>query len=342
MNSKVIKFVAGGGKTTQAEKILKENRNGLYLAFTNPVVDTLARKGYISKTIDSLFFSFIMPKFYSMIPLISNGSNTKYIDSSYPNYLRICRLKIKLDGSIYNQTKNTGFDLHMTNDQLYSMSYGKNLSLVKTIFSKNTLRLTESLAEDIYLFILVTYEKLVVDLLKKRFDYIIIDEAQDLKKGFREEFAKIIFKSDIKLYIFGDDNQNINSGGEWFESLSPDEIVKNSFRCPESNCKWIRKNIGIDINGNCKDGNVNMINISKIKGLDDGKRVLLYCLKTGKAKTVLNCWKGPCETIKKAKGRTIDEDVVIVSGEINYRNLYTGITRTTKNCFLCIDNIKND
>ena len=29
MNSKIIKFVAGGGKTTYSQKHLKENKNGI-------------------------------------------------------------------------------------------------------------------------------------------------------------------------------------------------------------------------------------------------------------------------------------------------------------------------
>ena len=72
MNSKVVKFVAGGGKTTLSKEILRNESNGLYLAFTNSVVKEINDEGYLSRTIDSLFQSFIIPKFTSLIPLIAN------------------------------------------------------------------------------------------------------------------------------------------------------------------------------------------------------------------------------------------------------------------------------
>ena len=62
MNSEIIKYVAGGGKTTYSANYLKNNKNGLYLAFTNSVIEDVSKKGFLSKTIDSLFISFIIPK----------------------------------------------------------------------------------------------------------------------------------------------------------------------------------------------------------------------------------------------------------------------------------------
>lgn len=51
MNSQVVKFVAGAGKTTFSENYMKDNKNGLYLAFNNSVVDELKNKGYLCKTV---------------------------------------------------------------------------------------------------------------------------------------------------------------------------------------------------------------------------------------------------------------------------------------------------
>ena len=44
MNSEVIKFVAGGGKTTYSIEYLRKNANGIYLAFTNSVVNDIRNK----------------------------------------------------------------------------------------------------------------------------------------------------------------------------------------------------------------------------------------------------------------------------------------------------------
>ena len=80
MNSEIIKVVAGGGKTTESEKIMLSQTNGLYLAFNNEVVEEMRLKGFVCKTIDSLFSSYIIPKFTSLIPIIGNGSKVAYID----------------------------------------------------------------------------------------------------------------------------------------------------------------------------------------------------------------------------------------------------------------------
>ena len=46
-NLRIIKCVAGAGKTTDSIKYLKEHSNGLYLAYTNSVVDDIKYKGYL-------------------------------------------------------------------------------------------------------------------------------------------------------------------------------------------------------------------------------------------------------------------------------------------------------
>ena len=108
MNSKVIKFVAGAGKTTYSEEYLKNNKNGIYLAFNNSVVNELKDKGYLCKTIDSLFFNYIIPKFTSIIPLIANGATINYINSNNEKSFQrgAANIKIEKDGSIYNRSKN--------------------------------------------------------------------------------------------------------------------------------------------------------------------------------------------------------------------------------------------
>ena len=82
MNSEIIKIVAGGGKTTESSKILRQEKNGLYIAFNNEVVNEMQLKGFVSKTIDSLFSSYILPKMTALIPLVKTGAKLCFIDSS--------------------------------------------------------------------------------------------------------------------------------------------------------------------------------------------------------------------------------------------------------------------
>ena len=79
MNSEIIKIVAGGGKTTESSKILRQEKNGLYIAFNNEVVNEMQLKGFVSKTIDSLFSSYILPKMTALIPLVKTGAKLCFI-----------------------------------------------------------------------------------------------------------------------------------------------------------------------------------------------------------------------------------------------------------------------
>lgn len=334
MNSEVIKFVAGGGKTTYSEEYLKANENGLYLAFTNSVVTDISNKGYLGKTIDSLFSSFIIPKFTSIIPMIAPGSKVKFIDvKKLPSHLRgIANIHIDENGNIYNKSKKIIVDINTPNNKLHKTGYFPNGALIKYIFGKNELRLTDELRAELSAYLLKNYKDKIIELISCRFSYIIIDEAQDLNR-YREAFAMILYDSSMKLILLGDDNQNINGGGDWFESLEANETKNISHRCPENNCKWIRERLEIDIYGNADDSEFKTIDYMEVNKYDDGKRVLLYPSKVGRNKEIVENWKGPKNTIRTAKGSTIEEDVVIIGNKLNNKNLYTAITRTKKNVY---------
>ena len=340
MNSQVIKFVAGAGKTTFSENYMKENKNGLYLAFNNSVVDELKHRGYLCKTIDSLFASFIIPKLTCTRPIIANGAKINYFDDeSVMGYQRgRANIKIHEDGKLYNKSSDTYINLNMSNSCIHGKRYFKNSAFIKSIFGKDCLNLNDQLRGELSQYIIKQYPDKVVNFLEKRFSYIIIDEAQDLK-FYREEFARLLYNSNLKLIILGDDNQNINGGGDWFQNLKPDLIENKTYRCSEKICKWIRDNLKIEIFGTENEGEYLAINNSDVMKYDDGKRVLLYHMKTNSTREIIKNWKGKKQTIKKAKGSTIENDVVIIGESLNVKNLYTAITRTTKNCYSTISKI---
>lgn len=337
MNSKVIKLVAGAGKTTYSIEYLKAHPNGLYLAFNNSVVDAVSARGFAARTIDSLFQSYIMPKLTAIIPIIAKEVQIKYLDTKkLTGYLSgVGNIHITSDGRILNRTKDTGISLETTNKQIYSMDFTNSL-FIRKIFEMDCLNLTDSLRAEFSDFLIANYGPKIVHFIEQRFSYVIIDEAQDLS-GFRENFAKLLFDSPIDLIVLGDDKQNINNGGEWFENLEPNEIKNKSFRCPEENCKWIRENLDIDICSDIPGGGYFSITFSDAMSYDDGRRTLLYNAKHGKAITeIVNGWTGPKNTIKGAKGETIDSDIVIIGKELNDKSLYTAITRTRRCVFSTI------
>lgn len=342
MNSRVIKFVAGAGKTTESIKYMQTHKNGLYLAFNNDVVRMISVKGLLSKTIDAFFQSYLIPKLISIIPLIGFNKKVSYIniDDLPSKFKGVPNIKINIDGTIANRTKNTPISLNNTNEYLQSLGDFPNSLFIKYIFGKNELRLTDELRADLSSYLIENYPDLIINLIDSRFSYIIIDEAQDLK-GYRERFAKLIYHSSIKLIILGDENQNINAGGDWFESLSADETQIHSCRCPDTNCKWIRENLQINIYGNDNPSQFLIIKWEGVLNLDDGNRVLIYSQNAGKNKEIIEKWRGTKMTIKSAKGLTIDHDIVIIGATLSKKNLYTAITRTRKSVYSTVPSCKN-
>lgn len=337
MNSEIIKYVAGGGKTTYSANYLKNNKNGLYLAFTNSVVEDVSKKGFLSKTIDSLFISFIIPKLCCIIPLASNCSKVTFVENDkLPNYLKnVSQLRLDENGNIYNKSKKLDVNINTSNEFLHKMSDFPNSKAIKYIFDKNCLRLNHIFRSELCEYIIKTYPNEIIELLSDRFDFIIIDEAQDLS-GYRETFANLLYNSHIKTIVLGDDFQNIINNGIWFEKLIADKYETKSHRCPETNCKWIRDNLNIEIYGNSNSSIFAIINYNEIKQYDDGEKFLLYFAQSPKNKEIIRNWSGPKDTIKSAKGKTINRDIVIIGNKMSDKNLYTAITRTTKNVYSTI------
>ncbi|QLY40605.1 UvrD-helicase domain-containing protein [Hujiaoplasma nucleasis] len=341
MSSKVIKFVAGGGKTTYSKKLMSKTKNGLYLAFTNSVVEEMSSNGFLSKTIDSLFASFIIPKFVDLIPIINSSSNIKYFDKESPNDIAKAASNISFtsNGEIYNKGKKIyEVSLNSTNGELHKLNYFKNSRSIKYIFDIDSTRLTHQQRGQISEFIIHNYPKELSYIMSKRFSFIIFDEAQDLS-GYREKFCSLLYSSNVSLRILGDDYQNINNGGVWFEKLSPSKINNLTYRCSDVLCEWIRRELDIDIQGVSRDASVSLITLEKVLNYDDGKRVLLYKSRIKKLADTIDNWHGRTQTIQSAKGNTIDSDIVIIGDSLSKKNMYTAITRTTKSAYYTIKRI---
>lgn len=337
MHSKrVIKCVAGSGKTTDSIKFMKSNKNGLYLAFNNKVVNEISNAGYLGLTIDSLFFSYILPKMLTFIPLAVNCKGVVLNQEATRELIQkknARNIKFNPDGTIKNQTSVVDATL---NDTVASIAIRNfpNRDALKYIFN-NELHVTYDQAGALGGFLINKYPEQILWILRSRFDYIIIDEAQDLKLGFREDFAKLLYDNNFPVRLLGDSNQNINGGGNWFTQLDPDEEKNQSYRCTEGVCEWIRQIVGIEIYGKDSDGIVRKVTVDTIKDLDNGKRVLLYYTKINKNEYIDN-WSGEVYTIKKAKGMTIKQDIVILANDLKTNNLYTAMTRTTSNVYMTV------
>lgn len=337
----VYKCVAGAGKTTKCIEIMKERKNGLYLAYNNSVVNEMKEHGLLAMTIDSLFVSFIIPKIQNLIPIFANKKNIKLIIEVNEQYRYISNIRLKEDGYFYHKNNRTFFNLQMKQKELKSYKTQKNYYAMSKIITEDEINLTHMLREDISNYILKKYDKEIVKMLYQRFDYIIIDEAQDLK-SYKEKFAESIQKYGGEFIVLGDVNQNINGGGKWFEQLEGTAYKIKSKRVPNEICEWINTNLKIEIEGEKTNYKIEKIKLNEALNLDDGKRTMLYYSASGnEIKNIINNWKGPISTIKKIKGSTIKGDIVVVAKSLNKKDVYTAFTRTTQNCYYTC-NIKCD
>ena len=336
-SKKVIKCVAGSGKTTDSIKFMKSNKNGLYLAFNNKVVNEIASAGYLGLTIDSLFFSYILPKMLTFIPLAANckGIVLNQEAKREPIQKKNARnIKFNPDGTIKNQTSAVNATLNDTVASIATRNF-PNRDALKYIFN-NELHVTYDQAGALGGFLINKYPEQILWILRSRFDYIIIDEAQDLKLGFREDFAKLLYDNDFPVRLLGDSSQNINGGGYWFTQLKPDEEKSYSYRCPEGVCEWIRRVVDVDIHGKDSDGIVRKVTVDTVKDLDNSTRTLLYVKRTSRYAEYIDNWSGKVYTIKKAKGLTIKQDIVILANDLKTNNLYTAMTRTASNVYMTV------
>lgn len=336
-SKKVIKCVAGSGKTTDSIKFMKSNNNGLYLAFNNKVVNEISNAGHLGLTIDSLFFSYILPKMLTFIPLAANCKGVVLNQEATRESIQkknARNIKFNPDGTIENRTSAVNATLNNTVASIATRNFS-NRGALKYIFNSE-LHVTYDQAGALGGFLINKYPEQILWILRSRFDYIIIDEAQDLKPGFREDFAKLLYDNDFPVRLLGDSNQNINGGGDWFTQLEPDEEKNQSYRCPGGVCEWIRQVVGVDIHGKDSDGIVRKVTVDTVKDLDNSTRTLLYAKRASGYAEYIDNWSGEVYTIKKAKGLTIDQDIVVLANSLTTNNLYTAMTRTTSNVYMTV------
>lgn len=340
MSSIIISFVAGGGKTKYSREYMMQNKGGLYLAFTNSVIDEMKTTGLLSLTISSLFSSYILPKMFSHIPIIAKGAHISHNKNTSQQEKMLSAITIENNGNIFNKsTRLNKVCLETNNLDLHNMPRFNSSYHVKSIFNISSVLLNHAQRDALSWYILKKYPEKVISLMKSRFKFVIIDESQDIKRGFMQDFAELLYESNIDLIILGDPYQNVNGGSDWFENLSPSETNNKTYRCPENNCQWIRENLAIDITGERKEGGCLKINNDDIKDYDDGERTLLYTQESQHTKQIINRWSGRKSTIKSAKGSTIKSDVVIIGKTMNIRNFYTAVTRTEKYVYYTVESI---
>lgn len=289
----VISAVAGSGKSSTIIKALdyiKPERRVLFLAFNSSIVDELKEKIKREKTdirtLHSLGYSMIRQNFKDKDILIYEY---KYRDALYSILERDCidfrsnrkyvTIILKLcDLGRFYLVKDTKDLLNVANKYGIILNSGDELDRAFELITwgKNSLNELNSID-----FTDMVYLPNVLNLKAFKYDFIMVDEAQDLSISQMELFMKCI-KQGSRFIAVGDENQAIYSfSGADAESFAKLRNMPNTIELPLSICYRCPKNViklaqrivpEIECSESALDGFISYD--AKISDLSDGDMVI--------------------------------------------------------------------
>lgn len=244
MDKKVIFAVAGSGKTTYLVDALSCEKRTLIVTYTTGNYDNLCKKiaakfnGDIPKNITILrYFPFLYSFCYK--PFLADITKAR---------------GILFDQEIIHQEQGRKKYAKMTHDAFYMTD--------KKYFYSNRLsfHIENNILDD------------VKNRIEKYFDELFIDEIQDIAGrdfNFLENIMTVnvnmIFVGDFYQHTFdtsrdGNVNKNLFADKTKYETrfkkrgiLIDNTTLRNSWRCSENTCRYIRDNLGISISSNRAD-----------------------------------------------------------------------------------------
>lgn len=217
-----IQACAGSGKTSTLREIALANPNAkfLYLAFNKAIVTESSSKfpkNVIVKTIHSLAYSYMKDKFGNFN--VANKLTVFYLNNimEFEGGYKDTSLAIKL------------FDDFLKSNKTFN-DYFPNKELIKFLFEA-TLERKLPITHNFYLKI---YEMANDKKLDSKYDFILLDEAQDTN----EVMLSVFLKNNCKKILVGDTFQNIygfNNSINAFEIIRADynTTLSKSFRCKQ-------------------------------------------------------------------------------------------------------------
>lgn len=288
----VISAVAGSGKSTVIIKCLdylKSDKRVLFLAFNNSIVKELGKKitrdNTDVKTLHSLGFSILKYNF--------KEKSIEIFEDKYKNKMR--EILIDLGSTRLNDKKYTKnilklcdlgrFYLSKTKLELLAISNKYSLTLIEDeidialqLINWGKTSLNNSNLID---FTDMVYLPNVLNLKVFKYDFIIIDEAQDLSISQMALFLKC-FKQGSRFIAVGDESQTIYGfSGSDIESFNKLKKLPNTielplsicYRCPKNIVKFVQKFVPeIEFSETAIDGVINFN--AKIEDLIDGDMVI--------------------------------------------------------------------
>lgn len=288
----VISAVAGSGKTTTVIKMLdyiKPGKKILFLAFNTSIVEELKSKisnsNVTIKTLHSLGYSLLKSNFRDKnLEIDENKYKTKLlqylteIESEYSQNLKFITNVLKLcDLGRFFLVKNLNdlifisekYNLVILGDEIevsfYLINWGK-----QSFNDINVIDYTDMI-----------YLPNVLTLKIFKYDFVIVDEAQDLSISQMSLFMKFL-KQGSRFIAVGDEKQTIYGfSGSYSESFQKLKKIPNTielplstcYRCPKNIVKYAQKIVPeIEYYNDSIDGYINFN--AKIEDVKDGDMII--------------------------------------------------------------------
>ena len=292
----VVQAVPGSGKSFTIVKSLehiKEGKHVLFLAFNESIVQELSKKINRSKTdvktLHSLGFSMLKSNYKDLKIAVDENKYLKIINNFFnengfsndidlkkqkkyvSNIVKLCNLS-----RLYLATDKKG----LTN---ISIKYGLTIISDEIDITFQILYLSKELflQNGLVDFTDMLYLPNVLLLKPYKYDFIIIDEAQDLSIAQMKLFLKCL-KQGGRFLAVGDEKQCINSfAGSSIDSFNklrktPNTIelpLSISYRCPKKVIEFVKHlNPDIECKENAIDGEI--IYKSSVDNIKDGDMVV--------------------------------------------------------------------
>jgi len=348
----VVEAVAGSGKTfsiVECLKYIKGDKRVLFLAFNNAIVESL--KGKITrektdiKTLHSLGYSILKYNFKDIdikidelkykkklnlwlnydgandgqFDGISDGVNSKNIKKYKSNILKLTDL-----GRYYLTKNKKQLEVISIKHNIVIVDNEIDIALALIAWAKNSLQETNTID-----FGDMLYLPNVLSVRTFKYDFIIIDEAQDLSYSQLQLFLKC-FKQGGRFIAVGDKNQSIygfsGSDTESFNKIKslPSTIslpLSICYRCPTKVIELAKKFVPeIEARENAPEGYINYK--ATVNDIKDGDMII--CRNT---LPLIKLYLKLISEDKKAfiKGKDIGLNLIDLIRDIEQENLNTDL-----------------
>jgi len=327
-----VEATAGSGKTTTALRcltLLPKFKRTIFLSFSNTIVSELKEKvplGVTASTLHSLGFRSIIKSHKVKV------EENKYFKKCLFTFFADKKEKEKEDYKDCYRTQDICSYARMTltpfiKSPLIDMCnyYGIDYTEESLNYAVELLNTPEKYLREVDFTDMLYLPITMPGLIKDKFDYVFLDEAQDLNEC-QSKFIQMILAKNGRLFAFGDSYQSIYSfAGSSIDSFQKLQQKENTITLPLSVTYRCSKDIAIEAQRVCHsikpfEGNEKgIVRNGEIYEIVSGDMVLgrttkslisLYfiLLKDGKKAKIWgkDIEKGLVELAKKTKGYTFD------------------------------------